>query len=220
MPTAAPTPEPTPVPTPAPTPVSTPAPTPEPPPATTPAPPPMLQVRVDPPSATLTVTQSQAFAVTIFDAAGNVVAPHDVSWSIRGSGTISATGVYRAPVQTTGEFVDVDVLIDGRTEGHAFVQLSPPNVLIAAPAVVHSGIASTQFVATVTFNAVPLPNVPVTWAVFPPSIGKIGPTGLFTGGVTGVSGCVLAFAGVSPPATPTCDGPLAGASLIFFTVVP
>ena len=34
------------------------------------------------------------------------------------------------------------------------------------------------------------------------------------------SGCVLAFAGVSPPATPTCDGPLAGASLIFFTVVP
>ena len=122
-PTPVPTAAPTPVPTAAPTPVPTAAPTPEPTPRPTRPSSPVTQVRIDPPSAVLTVSQSQSFVVTSFvavvlianrgfesGAAGWDLNPHasiDMNAADAHSGSGSLKLVATAPWQGSGQSIPV-----------------------------------------------------------------------------------------------------------------
>ena len=240
-PTPAPTPPPTPVPTPVPTPAPTAEPTPEPSPEPTseptpeptprrtatpptaapprtPAAPGAALITISPPSADLTVSQTQQFTATVIDDRGNVMNGASVSWSISGPGSMGQSGLFTSAPLTTGEVVDVNVSIDGRVLGHAFVQVSPPAVRIqpADPLFVSR---PKQLGAIVSFHGGAITNVPVSWSVFPASAASISPDGLLVGRTPGVSICVVATAGV-PPTGASCSGPIAGGGFITFVVQP
>ena len=192
-------------------------------PAAPPAAPQAARIAIDPPSAFLTVSQLQPFSATVYDAQGNVLPGRLVGWSIAGPGSISAMGLFASAAivsaTLTGDFVDVNAAVDGQVLGHALVHIGAPTVKIAPLGAVRSA-QPIQLAAGVTFNGQPLTNVPVTWLVSSPQLGTVTRAGLFTPGATGVVGCVVALAGVTPPATLACGGTLIGADIASFAILP
>ncbi|MDQ2964742.1 MAG: hypothetical protein M3R57_02715, partial [Chloroflexota bacterium] len=176
-------------------------------------------ITITPPSADLTVNQTQQFTATVIDDRGNVLTGVALSWWISGAGSMSPTGLFTSAPVTTGEVIDINVSIDGRALGHAFVQVSPPIVLIQPVGLIHAGLP-TQLAALVSFHGAAVTNVPVTWSVVPPTAGSVSPGGLFTGRAAGLSACVIAIAGVPPPGNPSCSGPITGGGFIAFVIQP
>jgi hypothetical protein len=135
---------------------------------------PSVAVSVNPPSASLTVSQTRQLTATVTGASNQ-----QVTWSLAGAGSLSATGLYTAPGTLAAQqtvTVTATSVADATKSASAVITLTPVTVSLNVPSASLGGGLPQQFAATVTGTV----NQQVNWSITPAGAGSISATGLYT----------------------------------------
>ena len=135
---------------------------------------PTVMVSVNPPSALLTVGQTLQLTATIAGASNQ-----QVTWSLAGVGTLSASGLYTAPSTLAAQqtvTVKATSVADTTKSANAIITLTPVTVSLNLPSASLGGGQAQQFAASVTGAL----NQQVSWTVIPAGSGGISTAGLYT----------------------------------------
>ena len=107
-----------------------------------------------------------------------------VTWSVAGSGTISSTGLYTAPVTIASQqtvTVTATSQADTTETASATITLEPPIVVTVSPSTTTLNAGQTQQFASTVANST---NTGVTWTISPGGTGTISAVGLYTAPAT------------------------------------
>lgn len=146
---------------------------------------PAITVTVTPATASVNVGMSQQLTAVV-----NGTSNQNVTWTVVGGGTVSASGLYTAPatVPSGAVIVTATAQADSAKSGTAAVTVLPAITVTVSPAApsVNAGLTQ-QFTATVANNS----NTAVNWAVYGGAAnGAISAAGLYTAPATPPSGTV------------------------------
>ena len=132
-----------------------------------------ISVSITPTTASLDGGQSRQFTATVSHHSNSAV-----TWSVSGSGSVSNTGLYSAPLvnpsQTTATVIATSVA-DPTKSASATVTLVPLSISVSPTIATLGGGQTQQFMATITHHA----NTAVTWSVFS-GLGSVSSSGLYT----------------------------------------
>jgi RHS repeat-associated protein len=137
---------------------------------------PVVVVSVSPTTASIQLSQTQAFTATVTGSSNTAV-----TWSVvePGGGSVDASGLYTAPGTVGIYHVKATSLADGTKSAQATVTVSssPVVVVSVSPVTVSLQTGQTQaFTATVTGSS----NTAVTWSVVEPGGGSVNASGFYT----------------------------------------
>jgi hypothetical protein len=157
-----------------------------------------VSISINPLSTTLGVTQVQQFTAAVSGSSNTAV-----NWSCSPAlGGVSPGGIYTAPAALSSQqtvIVTATSAADSTKSASAAITLLPQLAVLVSPTAVRvSSGQSQQFSAQV----VGAPQNPgVTWSIYPPTLGSISSTGLYTapGSVSGIQIVTITASTVQTP---------------------